>query len=99
MCGFIRPPASQVIQQRQDRTGKENEDRAQNRSERPIEPWDPDHPGGLLLELAELTARPSDDSTSPRRAITSSVHEAQVLGVLDEHRCESAWDNVAKLEI
>ncbi len=27
------------------------------------------------------------------------VHEAQVLGVLDEHRCESAWDNVAKLEL
>src|SRR6266480_976304 len=50
---FIRPPASQVIQQRQDRTGKENEDRAQNRSERPIEPGDPDHRGGLLLELAE----------------------------------------------
>src|SRR5712671_4497240 len=53
MCCFIRPPASQVIQQRRDRTGKENEDRAQNRSERPIEPGDTDHRGGLLLELAE----------------------------------------------
>src|SRR6266436_2884285 len=53
MCFFIRPPASQVIQQRRDRTGKENEDRAQNRSERPIEPGDTNHRGGLLLELAE----------------------------------------------
>jgi len=42
-----------VIQQRRDRTGKENEDRAQNRSERPIEPGDTDHRGGLLRELAE----------------------------------------------
>src|SRR6266705_3373706 len=53
MCRFIEPPASQVIQQRRDRTGKENKDRAQNRSERPIEPGDPDHRGGLLLEPAE----------------------------------------------
>src|SRR6266550_8450583 len=53
MCGFIRPPASQVIQQRRDRTGKQNEGRAQNRSEHPIEPGDTGHSGGLLLELAE----------------------------------------------
>src|SRR6266480_3577219 len=50
---FIRPPASQVIQQRRDRTGKENEDRAQNRSERPIEPGDAHHRGRLLYKLAE----------------------------------------------
>src|SRR5260370_36013632 len=53
MCCFIRPPASQVIQQRRDRTGKENEDRTQDRSESPIEPGDADHKGRLLLELAE----------------------------------------------
>src|ERR1700704_430401 len=53
MCCFIGPPASQVIQQRRDRTGKENEDPAQNRGEHPIEPGDTDHRGGLLHELAE----------------------------------------------
>src|SRR5947207_13186690 len=53
MCLFIRPPASQVIQQRRDRTGKENEDRAQNRSERPIEPGDTDHRGRLFYKLAQ----------------------------------------------
>src|SRR6266446_399109 len=53
MCFFIMPPASQVIQQRRDRTGKENEDRAQDRSERPIEPGDANHKGRLLLEFAE----------------------------------------------
>src|SRR6266478_10095099 len=53
MCFFIRPSASQVIQQRRDRTGKENEDRAQNRSERPIEPGDADHRGRLFYEHVE----------------------------------------------
>src|SRR6266851_86895 len=53
MCFFIRPPASQVIQQRRDRTGKENEDRAQDRGQCPIEPGDGDHRGRLLFELAE----------------------------------------------
>src|SRR6266513_2251393 len=50
---FIRPPASQVIQQRRDRTGKENEDRAQNRSERPIEPGDAHHRGRLLFNQGQ----------------------------------------------
>src|SRR5229473_1323323 len=53
MCRFIAPPASQVIQQRRDRTREENEDRAQNRRERPIEQRDTGHSDGLLLELAE----------------------------------------------
>src|SRR5256885_1628065 len=53
MCRFIRPPDSQVIQQREHRTGKENEDHTQNRSKHPIEPGDTDHRGWLLLEPAE----------------------------------------------
>src|SRR4029077_17437847 len=53
MCGFIRPPPSQVIQQRGDRTGKENEDSSQNRSKRPIEPGNIEHRGWLLFELAQ----------------------------------------------
>src|SRR6266568_3091770 len=53
MCRFIEPPASQVIQQRRDRAGKENEDRAQNCGERPIEPGNTDERDRLFLELAE----------------------------------------------
>src|SRR6266852_1944167 len=69
MCCFIRPPASQVIQQRRDRTGKENEDRAQDRSESPIEPGDADHKGRLLLELAEhLWPEVAPEFSVPRRS-------------------------------
>src|SRR6476646_7112065 len=49
----MRPPASQVIEQRRDGAGKENENRAQDGSQGPIEPGNFVSRFRLLLDSCE----------------------------------------------
>src|ERR1700721_521466 len=51
LCWFIKPPASQVIEQCRDDPGKKEKSGAGERGERPIEPWDRIVRGRLLFEF------------------------------------------------
>ena len=58
----------------------------------------------LRLEFGHRVDRGVDRAPERRLDFTQTRYHVfgprgSGAGVLDEHRCESAWDNVAKLEI